>query len=180
MKKLFLTLSVFAVSYMANAAYLYWQLDDTGVDETYTGVQISAKNGEASAGTVQIYGSVWSDEAGDYVIGAIDSSQVQAGTTYLIDESSINSGYSYYIELVNSDTGKTVNDGATAISGSDFASWASSATVSSDLTDLAGGEIAVWHASTGGMSVIPEPTSGLMLLLGAAMLGLKRKNRSIA
>lgn len=175
MKKLFLTLSVFAVSYMANAAYLYWQLDDTGYQGQYSDVQISDGNGRY----VDIYGSVWDPDAGDYVIGKIDPSEVQAGTTYLIEESSIDDGYSYYIELVNS-TGDTVNDGATAISGDDFASWASSATVSSDLTDLAGGEIAVWHASTGGMSVIPEPTSGLMLLLGAAMLGLKRKNRSIA
>ena len=176
MKKLFLTLSVFAVSYMANAAYLYWQLDDTGYEGEYSDVQISNGRG----GYVEIYGSVWDPDAGDYVIGKIDSNQVQAGTTYLIDESSINTGYSYYIELVNSETGDTVNDGAKAISGSDFASWASSATVSSDLTDLAGGEIAVWHASTGGMSVIPEPTSAILMMFGMAFLGLKRKNRSIA
>ena len=176
MKKLFLTLSVFAVSYMANAAYLYWQLDDTGYEGQYSDVQISDGNG----GTVEILGPVWSEELGDYEIGTIAASDVQAGTTYLIDESSINTsdGYSYYIELMNS--GNRVNTDTTPISGSEFSSYASNANVSSDLTDLAGGEVAVWHASSGGMSVIPEPTSAILMMFGMAFLGLKRKNRSIA
>ena len=41
-----------------------------------------------------------------------------------------------------------------------------------DITDLAG---AGWSAAGGGGGDIPEPTSGLLLLVGGAMLALRRK-----
>ncbi|MBR4476719.1 MAG: PEP-CTERM sorting domain-containing protein [Kiritimatiellae bacterium] len=35
----------------------------------------------------------------------------------------------------------------------------------------------IWH---GGTVSVPEPTSAMLMLFGAAFLGLKRKNRRIA
>lgn len=178
MKKILLVLAVMAVSCMAKASYLYWQLDNSD-DTTYNSVTIRGSNGSTST-PYDIQGLVWNTETEEWVVGTIDSSDVQANTTYMvdIDDTLLTEGYTYYIELLDNNNNLV---SSASVKGDDFASFASGG-ASTDLRDLAGSEVAYWHTSASGgtMDNAPEPTSGLLLLFGAAVLGLKRKNRSRA
>jgi len=176
MKKLFLTLGVLLMASMSNAAYLYWQLDNTSEDST--AVNIYSKDGKGNTSIVQAYG-LGQDEYGNPILVEVESSNMSNGLVYAIDESSIKDGYSYYIEITHSDDSTTTSK---EISSTEFLAYtAESATTS--LSDIDDGEatVPIWHAAAGGgMSPVPEPTSAILMLFGAAFLGLKRKNRSLA
>lgn len=73
---------------------------------------------------------------------------------------------SFFIELFSSD-GKTVHT-SEMVSKADLTTFISTSTFDS------GWKMA--NAWDGGLSsAVPEPTSGLLLLIGAAMMGLRRK-----
>ena len=176
MKKLLLTLGVLLAASMSNAAYLYWQLDNSSADST--SVTIYGTNGSGDPVEVQAYGLA-QDEYGNPVLVAVESTNLRNNLVYAIDENSIQNGYSYYIEITHSDSTTTTSK---EISASEFRSYtAESATTS--LADIDSGDatVPIWHASAGGgMSPVPEPTSAILMMFGMAFLGLKRKNRSIA
>ena len=180
MKKFLLALVVFAISNMASAAYLYWQLDTSDYDGSQGAQEYNQINVKSNSETpVNVYGLVWDSDENDYVLQVVAPENVQSGVVYAFDSSQIQDGFSYYIELANYDSGTgktTVVNRSSSISASDIASYSSAATVTSDLTKES--TVPVWHSSSG-MSPVPEPTSGFMMLLGAAMLGLKRKQRRL-
>lgn len=183
MKKFFLLLAVLTMSYMASASYLYWQLDTGETGDSYNSAQISYKdpNDSSNTGTLAIYSYAWDEEKDEYVFTAMNPNEVQAGEVYAIDESLINSGYTYYVELRDAENNLLNTPGENSgVSGTDLVTLAKTSQVTGDLSDLTPADVAAWHSSSGTMSAAPEPTSGLLLLFGAAMLGLKRKNRSRA
>ena len=176
MKKFLLTLGVLLMASMSNAAYLYWQLDNSSAADT-TGVTVYS-TGDSGTSTVQVWG-LGQDSDGNPILVPVASDNMYTDLVYAIDENSIQDGYSYYIEITHSDSSTTTSK---EISASDFRTYtAESATTS--LTDIDNGDatVPIWHASAGGgMSPVPEPTSAILMMFGMAFLGLKRKNRSIA
>ena len=192
MKKALLLTTVFALACSAKASYLIWQVnssDGSAIDGWNAAILYQVAGGAGSIST-------WNNNKIDPMSGAnsVANNYLVNGTT--IDNSSIGSvvatmpagvsvaaaitggsAYAYYIELVNydfdSDTVNYVHARSDAVS---YANLNSSITDSLSITTIA--NVTPWHG--GGYSAVPEPTSGLMLLLGAAMLGLRRKNRSVA
>ena len=97
---------------------------------------------------------------------------------YAADISNHDSGYSYYIELVNSNN-EVIGKSITPLTSSspNYASYVNNGTTTANLTNIPTVNLNAWHG--GSFRAVPEPTSAILMLFGAAMLGLKRKNRSL-
>lgn len=174
MKKIFLTLSIAVFASLANASYLYWQLD-TGDTDAYQAVRLNTDQGEGD-NYVTLLGVSWNGT--EYVTSQATS--VAPNATYLIDSEDLTDSYEYYVEYQNSE-GNWVKYSNNTISGEELTTtYAQAAATSSESIADNSALAVVWHVSTDQTSVIPEPTSALLMLFGAAFLGLKRKNRSIA
>lgn len=161
MKKLLVLLSAVACISMAQASELWWFVADTVTVDGVSDVQWnSAQLFGNSLGSVNSGG----DKIGDVVLHADMQDMLQAYGN--LDKSYT----SFYVELYNS-AGEKV--------GISYSTFRWNATSKSDIAAAGGiydGPI------TGGASpyeftafAIPEPTSGLLVMLGMMMLGLKRK-----
>lgn len=184
MKKLFVFALVCAAVQMSNAAYLYWQVNSDDIDKAYSDANgnWSESWNKSDINAARIY------KNGEVQEVYLDESKVTAGSGYVatslpsealysIDIGDLGvSSYSYFIELGNY-TGSTFT--AFARSGSETVAYnaTGSTSIVSTLSDA--GRVSAWHASTE-YSAVPEPTSAILMLFGAAFLGLKRKNRSLA
>lgn len=166
MKKLLIALVAMGLAGFAQASYLYWQVSPEAV-ETF------ASESGASYGVQVKYG--------DNALTIADLNGNNTGKTkvnissaqnpgYLIDISDITAGNSFYIEIVKWNAGSWNTVGvSTAL---DYNSYADINAYTVDLHAIAPTLPAAW---TGGTYSAPEPTSGLLMLLGVAALGLKRR-----
>ena len=177
MKKIYIAFIVAVSALISNAAYLYWQVDpnsqgldyDTSTGEysfngkTVTGAKVVAKNNGGSYDLTTesaVSGSTLSNPVG--IATAINSESLYANL------STYTEGYSYYIELMSDNLTVAVSQGLT---------YADNLTTISQTLGgdaLSGGsQLARW--SGGSAYAVPEPTGALLVLIGAAMLGLKRR-----
>lgn len=167
MKKLFLAASLVAVQ-IASAEVLRWQVGDVTVDgESEPVTYAYAKIFQSSDGTVGS-GVALNNLVGNYdgEYSEIDSStfNISAVGAVLNDSSTASS---FFIELYNSDN--------QAIYRSETATYNAiqSFVNSSSELNASWQSINAWAPTS--YNSVPEPTSGLLLLLGAAALGLRRK-----
>ena len=158
MKKILFGLIVAIAAISARAEYLYWSVGTTTeVDgrsvNSYNYAVLYARNESTGVSTALSTKSV--------VVSDYADLGVYVGTDY-----------TYYIELINYNS-----SGPTAtLAGSSYDSRTAYADIGACRWD--GSEIAKASvmAFTGGtFHATPEPTSGLLMLMGFAMLGLKRK-----
>ena len=172
--KLLTALAIAAASFGAQAAadsYLYWMAGDTiknqftgkTIDYSYVKVNFGGTVSDANFNSGAVTGGDWltpyygGEPIGD---GRMSAAGAKAGGTYwgVFDYS--NATTPFVFELFNAQN-EVVGWYSTAI-GSQFITSASSQT-----------------GSTGSAftltSVVPEPTSGLLMLLGVAGLALRRK-----
>ena len=175
MNKVYILLTAMLAGVSANAAYLYWQVNDesnvSGLDASveYNAARVSIRNNSGA--------TVWSSSVADV---NTESYNYPVSNVNIINETSFSAwtgeGYSYYIEL-GTYAGSTFT--GTAISqGETYSTLAASYFNPSDsLSPSELVSVKIWH---GGTYSVPEPTSAMLMLFGAAFLGLKRKNRSIA
>ena len=181
MKKLIAIATIVLVSASAHANYLYWQV---GGDDDF-----SAINSVDSSNLT--YARLVVKDAGSNVVydyAQLDNSS--GSSSYLmpsaksVDISSLSSGtgaFSYYIELgtysESTWSGYAVSQTHTAATYAEIASQAIAASSALSYSDLVAAKVTPFH---GGSYSVPEPTSAMLMLFGAAFLGLKRKNRSLA
>ena len=153
MKKIILSVAILFATIATRAEYLSWCVTQTGYNQA----------------TLWAYtGDTWSSSSAHEIdtLTTIPGGMVSDLGTYS------GSSYNYYIELYNynSATGESsdsVNGGSFAYSelankGVLLSSWTAFANVTT-----------AWNGTKA--VATPEPTSGLLLLMGFAMLGLKRK-----
>ena len=114
---------------------------------------------DAAANGTAVDWTRWSDDGSTFADGRVDSSY-DGETVY----SAYTEGKNYYIALYNSED-KLVGYSALLENVSQF--------------KAASENIASWNsvnvATGGSWTAAPEPTSGVLLLLGAAVLGLRRR-----
>ena len=154
MKKLIIMAAIFVAGIAANAASFKW----------------SALNVYSSDGSTK-----WTGAVTLYAVGisdAIASTTASSGVVnYSFDTTAtaVGSNYDFYFVVVDGDktfTSATKNVGALDVGTANitFGNMASATQNASN-----------WASSGGGESV-PEPTSGLLMLIGAAGLALRRKH----
>ena len=136
---------------VAHADYLYWS------------VSADANDSSPNMSTLYAYyGNTY------YALSTVEGLTGSYNTTTW-DGTAINwDDASYYVELANYE-----NSTYTATSNRGPLTWAqtSSSTSLTALTSIA----AAWGSAQSRAGAVPEPTSGLLMLMGFALLGLKRK-----
>lgn len=167
MKGLFCTilLAVGSVSAFGEASYLYWMLTDDASSNPYAAefsfARIKVDN------TQEYVGLAGDDLRWQDAVSVEPAPGKDVGTTtkaYWANLGSFTSGYSYVLELYL-DSGELVGKSG-SISYDDLTLYL--ATDADDPKQRPASEFTAWQ-------VIPEPTSGLLVLFGVAGLALRRK-----
>jgi len=200
MKKLVLLAAVVGGAFAANASYLLWQVnsaDVAGGTPSYLGdgrinaavvYQVAADADAIAAfnsnkdnpidGATAITSHLYNNNTIDTSSTGGAVGIMPSGVSFYADLGDISAGsqYAYYIELVNYNTTTHetyVHARSDAVSYADLAG-----NITSDLSVVTIANVTPWHGAN--YTAVPEPTSALMMLLGAAMLGLRRKKGSVA
>ena len=150
MKKLLILAAVIAAGVAANAASFNW-----GAANIYASDLTTKYSGEVTLYCTQVDG--WSTTA-TATSGAINKNN----TAFSSDKFVAGTSYDFY--LVIEDGGKVFTS-ATITKGAQ----------QSDTATIQFGNMATATQTAGNWAAVPEPTSGLLLLLGMAGLALKRK-----
>ena len=190
MKKVLLTVAVIGSAIVANASYLVWQvsnIDASGYGTEWDSAQVVKV---ADPGTIADWNvgdkrsALGADAAISGASYTYDGAEMFAGSVGVPESGSANfavnigdvstGSYAFYIELVN------YNSGANNVyARSEAIAYNSATTCFTDSLEVVQvPNIAAWHPNS--YTVVPEPTSAMLMLFGAAFLGLKRKNRSLA
>ena len=169
MKKLTLVALSFAAIAAVKADVLYWMVADDAVNDPTYGVESTA--GAAADPFAWI---VATDGSSTYRLDGKSASAVADasgwGDNFAADLSTyIGSSYSYYVELYNGYR-TTAQDYDTLVSNGYIERPGS---ISSPASFANGA-----YGQTPGTSYnVPEPTSGLLFIIGGMLLGLKRKRQ---
>lgn len=178
MKKLIIAACCALFATVTQASYLYWQVtaDDYGdnVWDAVSSAKITRLADGTSANQYQAYDTFETMYDGEL---NPQTTLKAPGGAYMV-EGTFDTGYTYYIELYNN-SGTLVSRSAGTSGNELVTSYTQSEYVNVSSVLNPGSTVPVWHGG-GSYTAVPEPTSAILMLFGAAMLGLKRKNRSIA
>jgi len=112
------------------------------------------------------YGVLFSDDSGYWGAGVPTGNQSPSG-----DYSAGTPEFSFIVELGNIDS----NDNWTTVATSAATAYSSLGDYIHQTFDVNPGQVAVWTPSH--FTAVPEPTSGLLTLIGFAFLALRRKRK---
>ena len=156
-----LILAAFALT-SAKASVLYWQVEPGTTSDSFQYALLKATNGTDPAVTV----------AGAEAQGTAPNQYVSLQNTELGQYG--NDGYSFFVEMANYNGGEwqTVATGQTI----SYTDLVSSGYVATGAVDANGAATAASSFNMGA-NAIPEPSSGLLLLIGGAMLALRRRRQ---
>lgn len=164
--KLAVGLAVAFVTSALSAGTLYWQVtSDTGVD--FTVARLVVTDGSTTAYLPSSDGVFAADYSTDTGTGTYVNMQHSDISSYETD------AWSFYVEMINYATPtETITKGQTY----SYEDLYQSGYISFGPDDITAVTIAAGAANMGANSV-PEPTSGLLLLMGGAMLALRRRRQ---
>ena len=168
MKKLIIAAAIVCVAAFADAASMNWELyageSDIGLN-IYLCSAVTAFENEA-----QISGSLLGSAGNTAAIEEGRDGGEAFGTVYGFSDSDAGQMQNFYYVIVNKEgTGYWTQ----AASGEIYTIAAEPVSAVADVTELlASTPATLWST---GPTPVPEPTSGLMLILGMAGLALKRK-----
>lgn len=175
MKKLIAVAAMaFTAVAFAGDSYLYWMMpttvtwkETTDTPTGYSYAAIGVMDGEGHNVTyLNNYAFGGTSEGGDFVAKADATSGWYANlSTYAT------SGYSFYIELFNDSV--SIGRSTDILSYSDALAYAT--TFGTDVP-----KTTAWAPTSFTTAAIPEPTSGLLMLVGLAGLALRRKRQQMA
>ena len=160
MKKAIAILAV-GVSLALHADYLYWMVNTesaSAFDYDTVLIKSSSQIAESKTSYLDIYTEVSNAAVTEY----------QAGGDYFIYSGDLNSTDSFYVELYNGDRWLAKS------SPIDYA------TLLNNHSIFTGGfQPATISPTSFGSYAVPEPTSGLLFLVGGMLLGLKRRRQKV-
>ncbi len=166
MKKLLLLATGFVLAMTAQADILYWQVANPSA------------NGSALAETDYAYAAI-QDSEGNYLSNVFPNSSdkgefVKTGElTVFGAEIGASSSYAqktFFIELFDADLNSTYKSDEFMFKSSD--AYVSTANFNAQWKGMTFNAGSLNFTATG---AVPEPTSGMLLLMGAALLGLRRR-----
>lgn len=171
MKKIMIAVAAMAMAVAANAASVNWQVSGSSSQVGYTAYLVAGD-------VVSSWESLADVQAAAIASGAI----AQDGRNYRVKgtatDASLTKSSNFYYVIVNADASKYAVSGAYA--GSDYvydttATPPESAPAVGPNFAANNATFSDWAKADGPTGDVPEPTSGLLLLVGAAALALKRK-----
>ena len=140
----------------ASASTLFWQVntkDDAGT-LGYTGNDAA-------------YAVLWATKTGETTSNAVVSYDLSEGTAWTTDLNSYGkSEYSFFVELFNASGASVYTQSAVSYDNLVSSGYVSSSPLSVPTKALTGGFNG---------AAVPEPTSGVLLLVGGALLALRRR-----
>ena len=150
-KTILMALMVLGATVASADSYLYWMVDNSDYEFSYAGVGVHNKSDGSRAG-----------ELADFVDANSDKRSTPATITSVGGYAS--DSYTFFVELYN-DSDDLIHKSQNGYAYSPSASYILTSKM----------DAATAQAATASSFVIPEPTSGLMVLLGVGLLGLRRK-----
>ena len=163
MKRFLLSALAVAAAASLHASTLYWQVSDQGAGNEFSYARVMATQTPGGDGTAV------ASAVADGVAAKTDTgTQVSPVVSDL--GSNDYSGYYFYVEMVN------YADGSTRSVNKDYP-WSYSQLVSSGYIST-GNSVATPSVFASGAldgGSVPEPTSGMLLLMGGALLALRRR-----
>ena len=161
-KKLLLAVAVIGASSLASASTLYWQVADSGTEFTYA--ELFAKDSGGNSYSLDT-------RLADGVESATDVG-THAAADYTDLGSYGSSDYTFYVELINYSTGEEVK-----VKSNEDYPWTYTELVNSGYISTGGSAATPAGIAAGGLDggSVPEPTSGVLLLMGGALLALRRR-----
>lgn len=163
MKKLLVVLAAVAMAGLSQASELWWTINNPTVDGETAGAWDTAK----------LYANTTDSNVRGTLIDQISAEDLSfLGGTKTDLGGYASSAYSFYLEIFN---GSQLVGASVVGQVASYDSLVTAGAIRSG--DIMGGGTASPYTgfSSFTTNVVPEPTSGLMILLGLAALGLKRK-----
>ena len=180
MKKLMFVLAAVLAASMVQAAQFSWGAKlimdgwDGGANKIDGTAYIFLDAGATTYSTVQGY--ISSKDVASIKSKAYDTASIAGGAFESLspDDGDISAPASFYFVVLNSDDSQAYISGKQDIAsfetlGATEVGWGSQKSA----TNVASG----WSSVGGTTPDVPEPTSGLLLLVGAGMLALRRKQK---
>ena len=160
-------LAMVALPSLADVEALYWQVTSGDGGNNTAPIEFAAAAMVADNGSTKVYlndinGNAWQ---------AANSDKVTTESIASIWSDTYATGYTFYIELMNNDNGNWYTAG-TIDSGS--GNW-SYDDIKSHIYSSSSMSMSLATPITSGTAHIPEPTSGLLMLVGGALLALRRR-----
>lgn len=173
MKKILVLVALGFAALGSQAAYLYWQLDSS------VGLEAKDSGGYTFNGHDFAYAQIKASDGNVLTSTYVDGSAIEGTinapgkTKYVVDVSSYkDSSCVFYVELIGYDSAVYgSNTGVIGVTEENTYTYEVLKNAGYIGTNLISIPVA-WH---GGTVAAPEPTSGLLMLLGVAALGLKRR-----
>lgn len=179
MKKLLLVLGLALALTSVKAGTLYWQVESadsdvfSGLRDTVAYAEIAVYDGSGNRVTA-------GDPPEGVSLGTLGNNGEATGGTFFTPGSSValdlgaydSATYSFGVELLNA-TGDVIGNSVYTFNYNDLLS---SGYVSTTGLELPAGAGFTAAGANGGYAV-PEPTSGLLLLMGGALLALRRRRQ---
>ena len=174
MKSIIFSVVAFFSALSLQAGILYWQLDTA---------DLSSDSGAGIASDAYTYAAIREYSDGPCLQSTFIGNNDETGAlSDLVEVDAIAkfasvigddyTGKSYFIELYDAAGEATFKSGR--ILGTDLANSIDAASAfSSNFASM--NAFSVNSSTGGGFNAVPEPTSGLLMLIGAAMLGLRRR-----
>lgn len=154
----------------SQAAYLYWQVDNTDASDIAFSYARVVAEAEGSSTSQVMYITDGQGETKD------GYAMVAKGTRAAInlDQLTNPSSYSFYIELINYNSATMQYDvvGTSKLNAESYANLVESNFIDIGTTMQLPTATKIWH---GGTYSVPEPTSAMLVMFGMGLLALKRK-----
>ncbi len=163
-KKFALLVAAVATSLGLQAGTLYWQVWNNPNNDDYIAVVVQNAGGKVG------YLNLLDGDGGSVVSAVTTPSDAMANVQYADITDYSSSEYSFYFEMLSLEGDNWVQGYTSSVMTYEqlnIAGYISSGGISAS-------SVKVWTASV----FIPEPTSGLLLLVGGSLLALRRKRRA--
>lgn len=169
-KKLLTAAFVVVAAFGLQAGTLYWQINNNPNGDDYAAVAILNASGDLVG-----YANLLDGDGGEYVGRLVAAEDAMSEMQYadLTGYEDAESGYKFVVEMLSLNTGdNTWERGWTSGTPMTYAELQDAGYVSQG--GISAGSVNSWTSSV----TIPEPTSGLLLLVGGSLLALRRKRRA--
>ena len=166
-KKLLTAAFAVAAAFGLQAGTLYWQINNNPNGDDYAAVAVLDGSGELVG-----YANILDGDGGEYIGNIVPAEDAMSEMQYA-NISGYDSSYKFVVEMLSlNNDNNTWERGWTAGTPMTYSELQAAGYVSNG--GISAGSVNSWTSSVS----IPEPTSGLLLLVGGSLLALRRKRRA--